>query len=48
MAKNTDAVKSVNIVERGIHMPMHEVVAITGAAAFIQIKMDLLEEWIFL
>lgn len=26
---HTDAVKSVNIVERGIHMPMHEVVAIT-------------------
>lgn len=26
---HTAAVKSVNIVERGIHMPMHEVVAIT-------------------
>lgn len=26
---HTDAVKSVNIVERGIQMPMHEVVAIT-------------------
>lgn len=26
---HTAAVKSVNIVERGIHMPVHEVVAIT-------------------
>lgn len=26
---HTAAVKSVNIVERGIHIPMHEVVAIT-------------------